>query len=127
MINRWFNIKNNKQIINDEYIEILGVKYDIETTISLYLENNQLTSIPDLSKLVNLKYLYLYNNELTSIPDLSKLVNLKYLYLENNKLTSIPDLSKLVNLIRLYLENNQLTENEINKIIKMLPNCIVCG
>ena len=154
MINRISRILNNKIKTNPLSIDsgivfILDKKYDIETTTSLDLHNNQLTSIPDLSKLVNLEYLYLYNNqltsipdlsklvnlqrldlsnnELTSIPDLSKLVNLRELYLNNNKLTELPDLSKLVNLETLLLYNNKLTENEINKIIKMLPNCNVYG
>jgi len=77
---------------------------------SLYLYNNSLTDIGDLSGLVNLTYLHLATNSLTDIGDLSGLVNLTYLNLYNNSLTDIGDLSGLVNLTYLHLANNSLTD-----------------
>ena len=59
---------------------------------------------PDLTmeEMTNLKWLYLNNNNLTSIPQsIGYLTNLQTLYLSNNNLTSIP--SSLLNKDKLYM------------------------
>ena len=60
---------------------------------TLYLDNNNLTSLPDsIVNLSNLQILFLLNNKLTSLPEsIGMLSNLKELYLENNNLTSLPE------------------------------------
>ncbi len=75
----------------------------------LKLENNQLTSLPDLSPLSSLTQLYCHNNQLTSLPGLSSLSSLAVLYCSNNPLASLPDLSQLSNLASLWCNNTQLT------------------
>jgi len=76
----------------------------------IYLYNNQLTDVGDLSGLTALTYLYLSNNQLTDVGDLSGLTALTYLNLYNNQLTDIGDLSGLTALTILSLYNNQLTD-----------------
>jgi hypothetical protein len=71
---------------------------------------NKLTELPDLSSLVNLKYLNCYANKLTKLTGLSSLINLTYLYCSDNQLVELPDLSSFVNLTHLYCSNNQLTK-----------------
>jgi Leucine-rich repeat (LRR) protein len=58
----------------------------------LYLGNNTLTKVPDLSNFTNLYWLYLDNNQLKSFPDrvFIELSNLKFLYLGYNQLASLP-------------------------------------
>jgi Leucine-rich repeat (LRR) protein len=65
--------------------------------------------LPNLSSLVNLRYLDCYSNQLEKLPDLSSLVNLTHLYFQDNQVSEFPDLSSLVNLKYLSIDNNQLT------------------
>ena len=44
----------------------------------------------------SLQYLSVDNNKLTSLPPLEKLISLQYLRVTNNKLTSLPSIEKLV-------------------------------
>ena len=76
----------------------------------LDLDNNQLTSLPELN-LPNLQSLSLSNNQLTNLPDLN-LPNLQRLDLDNNQLTELN--LNLYNLQRLDLDNNQLTNLNLN-------------
>ncbi|KRR00053.1 NEL-type E3 ubiquitin ligase domain-containing protein [Bradyrhizobium valentinum] len=70
----------------------------------LNVDNNQLTSLPDLP--ADLQRLYASNNRLTSLPDLP--AGLRRLYAISNGLTSLPaDLPP--GLRRLNVDNNQLT------------------
>ena len=72
-----------------EEIKLNKMSYKMDSIINGYIKhkelnlwNNKLTSIPsDLSKLTELEWLNLGKNNLTSIPDLSKLTELKGLYL----------------------------------------------
>ena len=55
---------------------------------SLYLDNNQLTTLPEqITKLTALQVLYLDNNQLTTLPEqITKLTSLQVLYLHGNAL-----------------------------------------
>ena len=86
----------------------IKIKGDYVLLTYINLSSNGLLTT-SISSLVNLTSLYLYNNSLTDIGDLSGLVNLTYLHLANNSLTDIGDLSGLVNLTSLYLATNSLT------------------
>jgi Leucine-rich repeat (LRR) protein len=78
-----------------------------EDTEVLNCNDNQLTSLPDLSTLTDLRELYCWCNQLTSLPDLSTLTNLQVLHCWDNQLTSLPDLP--LNLQDLTCWDNQLT------------------
>jgi len=74
---------------------------------------------------IDVEHLYLDNNQLTSLPtEIGNLVNLKCLYLYNNKLTSLPtEIGNLEKLERLGLRNNHIPKEEIEKLKELLPNC----
>lgn len=75
----------------------------------LYLENNKLTSLPDLSGLDNLETLSLANNEFSEYPSsISRLAKLKVLSLSGNKLTTIDGIAANTALSTLYINNNEL-------------------
>ena len=64
-----------------KYIKIETIK-EMDDLKALYLDNNQITSVPELN-LPNLKFLSLDNNQITSIPKLN-LPNLEILSLHDN-------------------------------------------
>ena len=76
----------------------------------LFLDNNQLTTIPeDVQNIQQIGTLSLNNNHISNLANLPS--NLSSLYLNNNQLTSIPtDISKVPYLYGLYLDDNQITD-----------------
>jgi hypothetical protein len=95
------------QLIRDGVNDFSGYTMDV---VTLYCDNNQLTSLPDLPNVVKL---HCDNNQLTALPDLPNVVEL---YCSNNQLTSLPDLP---NVVKLYCKYNQLTA------LPELPNVVV--
>ena len=76
----------------------------------LYLENNALTSIPDISFCSEMTSLSFTNNALAAFPTtILSLPKLSTLYLSGNKITEVPNLSSLGNLTVLNVEKNFLT------------------
>ncbi|TGG90147.1 MAG: hypothetical protein ERJ67_11270, partial [Aphanocapsa feldmannii 277cV] len=92
---------------------------DIFTELSslnvLYLDNNELSSLPEdiFAGLSNLRTLYLNNNELSSLPEdvFTGISNLRILYLYNNELSGLPEdiFAGLSDLDKLNLNSNSLT------------------
>jgi hypothetical protein len=74
-------------------------------TKKLYCNGIQLTELPPLHHLRNLKYIYCYGNQLTTLPELPS--TLEGLFCSNNQITTLPVLPP--NLKQLWCENNQLT------------------
>ncbi|MGN6645009.1 MAG: leucine-rich repeat domain-containing protein [Cytophaga sp.] len=88
--------------------DLTGIEY-FSSVYKIDASFNSLTTIPDISNTVNLKYLYLNYNQITTLPDLSALKNLLELQLNNNKLVSLPPLNALTSLDYLFLTTNKLT------------------
>jgi Leucine-rich repeat (LRR) protein len=91
---------------------------------NLWLDHNQLTSIPpEIGQLRNLTELSLGNNQLSSIPpEIGQLRNLTNLWLDHNQLTSIPpEIGQLTNLTALLFGINRLTSipPEIGQLINL--------
>ncbi|KAI8364949.1 hypothetical protein BD560DRAFT_402560 [Blakeslea trispora] len=83
----------------------------LQTLVSLQLQNNQLTALPnDLWRLKHLQELNLGHNQLTELPkSIGLLTHLSELYLHNNQIQQIPSqLRRLKDLSILDLTNNQL-------------------
>ena len=76
------------------------------------LDRNALETFPpELQALTGLKWLRLNSNRLSSLPDLSALVNLRRIYLRNNNFTQIPpELEKLPSLTDIDLSGNPISE-----------------
>ncbi len=93
---------------------------NIKTVQSLYLYNNQLTTIQQnaFAGLTNLEFLELNNNQLTTIPTkaFAGLASLKLLYFGNNQLSTIQPnaFAGLTKLEALELENNKLKDIQPN-------------
>lgn len=127
------------QNVEDDFLE--GKLENPEEVITLFLENRNLTELPDtFEKLVNLESIYLSENQLTHLPkSITTLKKLKSLYLSENKLQELPEnFGDLKSLESLVLTNNQLTFFDesicnltnldfliVNKNgIKTIPDCI---
>jgi leucine-rich repeat protein SHOC2 len=86
------------------------------------LSGNQLTTIPDLSKLTSLAYLNLSDNKIAEIPeDLSYLSSLRELQLNKNGVSKLtPEFRKLSALERLEIRHNQLKDiSELSNLGKL--------
>jgi Leucine-rich repeat (LRR) protein len=103
-----------------EYVDVVGKglkkisfrNLDNARIVTLYLRNNQLSSLPvEIGMLTGLKELDLNGNQLTSLPaEIGRLTGLTVLDLRRNQLTSLPvESGMLTGLTTLYLDNNQLT------------------
>jgi len=98
-----FTTSNNGATLycnNNQLTSLPELPASLET---LYCNNNQLTSLPELP--ASLEWLSCNNNQLTSLPELP--ASLEWLSCNNNQLTSLPELP--ASLEWLYCYNNQLT------------------
>lgn len=75
----------------------------------ILLDDNQLSTLPDLSALTNLRTLQVKRNQLNALPDLSNNKLLLQLYVESNELTELPTLDSLTRLGAINVSKNQLT------------------
>ncbi|MFL5729323.1 MAG: leucine-rich repeat domain-containing protein [Cytophagaceae bacterium] len=92
------------------------------------LVSHDITSIPpEIGNIKALTVLNMPNNKLTSIPkEIGQLTNLKSLNLNKNMITGLPDeLGNCVNLKSLIISDNNIPQADIDKIQKMLPNCVI--
>ncbi|MEM0575098.1 leucine-rich repeat domain-containing protein [Flavobacterium polysaccharolyticum] len=87
--------------LNDEtkmnFPKTLDVLAKLPMLKSLYLENDQLKTIPsEVLKMKSLENLFLGNNQIEKVPVLKKLDHLKYLDLKDNKIkTDLQDMKNL--------------------------------
>ena len=80
-----------------------------ETATELELEDLALTTLPaEIGNLTNMETLYLSENQLTSVEGVGKLTSLTLLSLANNQLTSAEGVEQLTNLRGLFLSDNKL-------------------
>ena len=88
-----------------------------------YLKNTNISKLPELDNLTNLKTLLINNSKLLEIPKkIFKLKNLVKLYLNHNQISKIPiDIFNLINLESLYLESNniEIIPKEIGLLINL--------
>lgn len=92
----------------------------------LYLGNNLLKKLPpEIGSLHKLTRLYLSNNQLTELPrEIGWLGELKDLDLRENQLRSLPkEIGQLKHLTTLDLRQNPISEQEQEKIQRLLPQC----
>ncbi len=101
---------------------------NLKNLTMLYLGSTNLRSLPvEIGELENLTYLSLNWNNLKTLPaEIGKLKNLIYLGLSENNLKTLPvEIGELKNLKYLDISENHFSEEEQEKIRKLLPNCEV--
>ncbi|HXA01314.1 MAG TPA: leucine-rich repeat domain-containing protein [Cytophagaceae bacterium] len=92
------------------------------------LVSHNITSIPpEIADIKELVVLNMPNNKLTSLPkEIGQLTKLRNLNLSKNQLTTLPEeLGNCKNLKTLNVSENNISQSEIDKIQKLLPNCII--
>lgn len=100
----------------NEWVMILGVKYNIESTTELNLNHKDINDItlrmlaPKLKQLTNLTNLYLAGNGLSDITPLSELNSLKVLFLGDNFIDDLTPLSGLTSLVSLDIHSNSIRD-----------------
>jgi protein phosphatase 1 regulatory subunit 42 len=80
----------------------------LQRVTHLHLQGQKLKKIEKLDQCTNLKVLYLYDNHIEFIENLSFAAILQYLYLQNNLIKEIPPLPTMVNLTKLFLDENEI-------------------
>ena len=120
-------ITTEKPVTSPDLAKILDNAKDYPLE-DLYIINfgKTLTSLPAaISNFPNLKILAVYNNGISSLPaSVSKLMSLSSLQIQDNPINTLQSaIVSLKNLKELGLENTKLSENEINQIQKLLPEC----
>jgi hypothetical protein len=120
-------VTTDKPVINLNLDQIFknAKDYDLE---ELYVINfgPSLTNLPlAVGDFPNLKILAVYNNRIGSLPaSVSKLTGLSSLQVQDNPIKTIqPMASALKNLKELGVAKTDLSDNELNQIQKMLPEC----
>ena len=111
-------------LLGNEFNSFPAVLCKLTTLDEISLSSNNLTSVDkDIRHLKNLRILIMNNNQLVELPnEIGELTNLLYLEVGNNKLKSLPEEIKyLTNLQELHIERNALSENEKQRIKKLLP------
>lgn len=93
---------SNRQIQNAE-----GIQY-FQNVTEINLADNNLSMIPQISSMNNLRILTLSNNNLEVLPPLNGLGNLTELHLSRNNLRTLPDLSGNGGLVSINAHSNQI-------------------
>ncbi len=88
----------------------------------LYLDFNQLDTIPDVSAMTILQTFWVQNNQLSEVPGLSSLTDLQFVMLEHNQFTGLPDLTASAD----NLSNLRFSYNQMNNIynLSVFPHLI---
>lgn len=124
------NISNAKELYNmwlagNRLTSVVELKNNSEMR-SIALNGNQLLNLPEGLTLLNLSIISLDNNPKmnwdSAISDLATMKSLKSLSLNNNMLSVIPKgVERLTLLERLSLTGNKFSQEDKERIIKMLP------
>lgn len=102
-------------VLTDEYWAWANCAYgflvDTTPSVSIYLNNNKLTRLPDHFGDIKINEFMLYDNDLKTLPDSFYKLNRTTIDLHNNTLSRLPDtFSKMSSLQVLNLSDNALTD-----------------
>lgn len=122
----FLSLKKRKKTIQIEirmtYLERIYEEYQIKKGF-LDISGCGLKELPrELLYMPWLTHLYANNNEIKTITNLEKCLNLKILYLSYNKIQKIENLDSLQFIEKLYLDNNEITKITSFESLKKLQH-----
>lgn len=98
---------------------------DASYLTTLDVTNNRLTNLPQsFSQMKNLEFLYLGGNDLSTLPDLSK-INLKELSISFNLFSSLPSKLPWNKLDWIDIKGNSIPQEQIIRFTKLFPNTVI--
>ncbi len=103
---------NNQLYLNNKGFAAISCLEPYVEVEALWLQNNCLEKIEDISTLKKLKFLYLQNNVIERIGNLEPFSELVRLDLSDNRIAKVEGLSGLVKLKDLKMQNNSLASAE---------------
>lgn len=115
------HLKNNGyNIVKPENNKIYMYKKEIQNVKTLDISGKSLTDLTGISSFSNIESLFVQNNKISNVDEISKLTKLKTLQLSNNgEKINLNNIEKLTNLTCLYLNNNGLTTSDITGLSKL--------
>lgn len=96
--------------LNENQIEDISCLTSLQQLEYFHASNNQISKIPDINTLKNLKEIGINNNRINSFAGLSHLKNLKKLEASHNQVENIDQLGNLSGIEELYLGNNLISD-----------------
>lgn len=94
----------------------------------LSLSSNGLSIVgEELGELKELRILIMNFNNIQDVPkEIGNLTELLYLDLGDNEISTFPsEIGNLINLEELHVDDNKLSEDEMNRLQELLPNCVI--
>lgn len=112
---------NGLSLMNSGITDLTGLgdileKYKVEW---IYLNDNNISNISELSKAKSLKLLWIWNNKIEDVTSLANLTELESFKASDNKISDISALKNLKKMNSLILENNNIRDISV---IQNFPN-----
>ncbi|KAJ1526772.1 hypothetical protein ONE63_008347 [Megalurothrips usitatus] len=98
--------------LNDQYIDSIGDITACKNLKVLFLQNNQLEKLENLEFATQLTHLYLQRNKLFKLQGFDRLVSLQKLYLGHNSISVVEGFENLRSLKELHIEHQKLCPGE---------------
>lgn len=111
--------------IGHNAVDDLSFLYDLPHLRVLILADNQITDLTPVASLKHLEYLEVFINPLTDISPLAECENLMDLHIGECNISDFSPLYGLKKLNRLWMSANPFTEDDVQKLQKALPNCVI--
>ena len=94
---------------NCSKLDLVDIK-QIKTLIELHINHSMICNLDEISDLTELRILNLRNNNLSSVSNINKLINLESLNIQYNLIENVDELAQLKKLKYLYADNNNIQQ-----------------
>jgi len=124
-VDSWFGLGVSYVTLYNTQVSDLSPLAELKNLEELKLGNTQVSDLSPLAQLNNLRELSLYNEQVSDLSPLASLKKLEELLLGNTQVSDLSPLMELRNLKVLRLANTQASDEQVQRLRKALPNCII--